>query len=354
MEKQPTVIVIPYPISDFLNWEENEQLIISPKFQRRRVWVPKARSYFIDTILRKMPIPPVIIRYTIDPVRARTIREIVDGQQRIGTIFDFIRGRVAILPTHNPEFAGLTYSELPEEVQAEFLSYKISVNVLEGVSDEDVLKIFTRMNTYMMPLNRQELRNAQFFGAFKQTVYEVAVRHLAFWSDNNILTSHEIARMADTELVSEMFLTMIEGFRDTKDASLRRVYKMYDDEFPQAAKLTDQFERTIDMIGEIFDKRLPETPFHRAPLFFSLFMFIYDALFGLPGESTPKLAFGKQKRQAVLGSFLRLGEIIRSSEPPEQYLALVEAARRGTSDPVKRRTRHNYLWQFASELPRQK
>ena len=354
MEKQPVVIVIPYPISDFLNWEESEQLVISPKFQRRRVWVPKAQSYFIDTILRKMPIPPVIIRYTIDPVRSRTTREIVDGQQRIGTIFDFIRGRFAVLPTHNPEFAGLTYSELPENVQAEFLSYKISVNVLEGVSDEEVRKIFTRMNTYMMPLNRQELRNAEFFGAFKQTVYEVAFRHLAFWSNNKILTYHEIARMADAELVSEVFLTMMEGFRDTKDMSLRRVYKMYDDEFPQAAELADQFGRTIDTIGEIFNTRLPETPFHRVPLFFSLLMFIYDALFGLPGESAPKLAFGKQERQAILGSFLRLGKIIRSSEPPEQYLALVEAARRGTSDPAKRRTRHNYLWQSVLQLSRQK
>ena len=81
-------------------------------------------------------------------------------------------------------------------------------------------------------------------------------------------------------------------------------------------------------------------------------MFIYDALFGLPGESAPKLAFGKQERQAVLGSLLRLGEIIRSSEPPEQYLALVEASRRGTAEPGKRRTRHNYLWQSALELSR--
>lgn len=347
MEIQP--VTSPYPVSDFLNWDASNQLVLSPRFQRRRVWLPKAQSYLIDTILKQMPIPPIFLRHIIDPVKRSTIREVVDGQQRIGTIFDFIRGKFTVLQTHNPDYGGLTYSELPENIQRGFLSYKLSVSILEGVSDEDVLKIFARLNTYTVPLNKQELRNADYFGAFKQTVYDTAFKHLAFWRNNNILTDYEIARMADAEFTSELLSTMMGGFRDTKDKALRNIYKDYDDEFPRGAELSTQFETTIDTIGGIFGSKFLETPYRRAPLFFSLFMFVYDALYGLPSWDSPRLNFSSQERASILSALTKLGEIMRLTEPPEHYLNLVEATRRGTADIGKRRTRHQYIWEAVRE-----
>jgi len=347
MEVQP--VTSPYPISDFLNWDASEQLVISPKFQRRRVWQSKAQSYLIDTILKQMPIPPIYLRYITDPIKRRTIREVVDGQQRIGTIFDFIRGKFTVLKVHNSEYSGMTFSELPENIQSKILSYKLCVNVLEGVSNVEVLKIFVRLNTYTVPLNKQELRNAEYFGAFKQTAYDIGFRHLAFWINNGILTDHDVARMADAELVSEHLSTMMGGFGDTKDKALRAIYKKYDDDFPRGTELSVQFEKTIDTIGYIFTNRLPETPFRRVPLFFSLFMFVYDALFGLPGCDSPRLAFNSQERASVFNALEGLGNIIRAKEPPERYLSLVEAARRSTADVGKRRTRHNYIWEAVKE-----
>jgi hypothetical protein len=343
MYRQP--IVTAYPISDFLHWKASGQLEITPRFQRRQVWVPKARSYLIDSILRQMPIPPLFIRLTIDPAKRSTIREVVDGQQRIRAIFDYIKGDFAVLKVHNPEFAGLPFGELPEEIQRNFLSYKLAVNLLEGVTDSEVLRIFARLNTYTVPLNKQELRNAEFFGAFKQTVYDIAFTHLAFWRNNNILRDQDIARMADAELVSELLVTMMDGFQTTKDSDLRRYYKTHDDSFPEAEKLSEQFEKTVDTIGGLFENRLAQMPFRRVPLFYSLFAFIYDALFGLPGESSPKLTFSKREKASILDALGRLGEIIQSREPPEDYLPLVEAARRGTADVGKRRLRHRYFWQ---------
>ena len=347
MEVQP--VTSPYPISDFLNWDASEQLVICPKFQRRRVWQPKAQSYLIDTILKQMPIPAIYLRYITDPIKRRTIREVVDGQQRVGTIFDFIRGKFTVLKVHNAEYSGMTFSELPVDVQSRILSYKLSVNVLEGVSNEDVLRIFARLNTYTVPLNDQELRNADYFGAFKQTVYDIAFKHLAFWTNNGILTDYDIARMADAELVSEHLLTMMGGFRDTKDKSLRTIYKQYDDDFPRGTELSVQFEKTIDTIGEIFTDRLRKMPFHRVPLFFSLFMFVYDALFGLPGSESPRLAFNNQQRAVIFDALTALGNIIQAKEPPEHYLILVEAARRSTADAGKRHTRHNFIWESVKE-----
>lgn len=342
MYRQP--IVSAYPISDFLQWQASGQLQITPKFQRRQVWVPKARSYLIDTVLKQMPIPPLFVRLTIDPEKRRSTREVVDGQQRIRAIFDYIKGEFTVLKTHNPEFAGMTFGELPEETQRDFLSYKLTISMLEGVNDSDVLRIFARLNTYTVPLNKQELRNAEFFGAFKQTVYEIAFKHLAFWRNNNILRDQDIARMADAELGSELVVTMMDGFQSTKDYDLRKYYDKYDDDLPEAEKLSEQFERTIDTIGVIFDNHLAQTPFRRIPLFYSLFALIYDALFGLPGESSPKLTFSKGEKTSVLDALTKLGKIIQSKEPPEAYLPFIEATRRATADVGKRRLRHQYFW----------
>jgi hypothetical protein len=348
MEQQP--IISPYPISEFLNWDASGQLVISPKFQRRRVWKPQAQSFLIDSIIKKMPIPPVYIRYIVDPVRGRTTREVVDGQQRIGTIFDFIKGKITIAKAHNREYAGKIYSELPEDLQKEFLSYKLNVNMLEGVSDEEVLRIFARLNTYTVPLNKQELRNAQFFGEFKQTVYELAYRHYAFWAKNNILTDTEISRMADAQLVSELLLTMLQGIKQTNDRQLSKLYDQYDNEFDGSAEYTARFDKTIDIIGEIFGNQLPHTAFKRIPLFFSLFIFVYDAMHGLLGQHNPRLRFTKSERDKIYEALSSLSKHIQSKEPPTKYVALQEASRRGTANPDRRATRHRFIWDSVRQV----
>ena len=350
METQP--IVSPYPISEFVNWKNSNQLIISPKFQRRRVWKLKAQSYLIDTILKKMPIPPVYIRYIIDPAKGLIKREVVDGQQRIGTIFDYMQGKVQLLKTHNPTYAGKVYSQLPEEIQRQFLSYKLGVNMLEGISDEEVLRIFARLNTYTVPLVKQELRNAEYFGEFKQIVYDIAYKHHAFWSNNDILSEYDIARMDDAKLVSELIVTMLEGFTSTSDTPLNKVYKKYDDEFPGSNRITERFAKTIDMIGEIIGDKIPQTSFKRTPLFFSLFIFIYDAMYGIPNSVRPKLKFTKGERNSILKALFALSKILQSDEPPKKYIRLQEASRRGTADAGRRRVRHEYLWKSISDLTR--
>ncbi len=141
-----------------------------------------------------------------------------------------------------------------------------------------------------------------------------------------------------------MLNKMIDGFQTTKDADLRRYYKKYDDDFPQATTLSEQFEKSIDTIGAIFENSLARMPFRRVPLFYSLFAFVYDALFGLPGASSPKLTFSKREKSYILDALTKLGEIIQSREVAEDYVRFIEATRRATADVGKRRLRHQYLW----------
>jgi hypothetical protein len=78
------------PVSDFLAWQRDGSLNLKPDFQRRSVWKPGARSYFIDTIVRGLPVPLIFVRERLDLETQRTIRDVVDGQQRLRTLFAFI------------------------------------------------------------------------------------------------------------------------------------------------------------------------------------------------------------------------------------------------------------------------
>ena len=71
-----------YSVRDFEEWDERNELVLAPKFQRREVWSAKARSYLIDTIIRGKPIPKLYMRQNVAPSTRRTTREIVDGAEQ--------------------------------------------------------------------------------------------------------------------------------------------------------------------------------------------------------------------------------------------------------------------------------
>src|SRR5215813_3407320 len=103
-----------YSINDFVEYDRQGQLELNPRFQRRPVWTDKAKSYLMDTILRGKPIPKIFIRQKINVTTKTSIREVVDGQQRLRTILSFIKDGFVVSKRHNPEYGGLLFSQLPE------------------------------------------------------------------------------------------------------------------------------------------------------------------------------------------------------------------------------------------------
>ena len=163
-----------YSIRDVEGWDENGELVLVPKFQRRYVWPSKARSFLIDTIIRGKPIPKIFMRQDIDPNTRRTTREIVDGQQRLRSILDFLKNGFPILKNHNLEYGGMYFKDLDEDTQRGILKYELAVDLLQDMPDEEIYDIFARLNTYSVVLNDQEQRNGHYFGEFKTAVYTLS------------------------------------------------------------------------------------------------------------------------------------------------------------------------------------
>jgi len=96
-----------WPISDFASRAQSGRLELSPSYQRGDVWPTKDSQLLIESILRGIPLPSVII---LRPSRgAESPFEVVDGKQRLTAILRFMGShpkalsRVTEVASEHPE-----------------------------------------------------------------------------------------------------------------------------------------------------------------------------------------------------------------------------------------------------------
>ncbi|HWF15814.1 MAG TPA: DUF262 domain-containing protein [Acidimicrobiales bacterium] len=339
-----------YKVSDFLGWQREESLILSPSFQRRPVWKPMAKSFLIDTLVRGFPVPVVYIRERVDLDIQRTVREVVDGQQRLRTIISFIdpsalpdfdpdRDEFTVRATHNSDIAGKPYGRLPADVKATILGYEFSTHILASDTDDrDILQMFSRINSTGLKLTPQELRNAQFFGAFKGLMYELALEQLSHWRAWNIFTEDQIARMKEVEMTSDVVVNMISGITAKRQPVLDKWYEDNDDDFPPAEEIAKRFQRTFDELDDVMGDDISESAFRSEVLAFSLIVLVYDLLYGLESSLSSRRAHALPR--LFRDDMLRAGEEIAAEEAPPEVL---DAVRRAPVDAARRQVRHDFL-----------
>lgn len=341
-----------YTPQDFLQWREAGSLELTPKFQRRGVWTSAARSFFIDTLLRQMPVPPIYVRVVQSEDRKRSVRQVIDGQQRISCVLDFLDGKFRLSRTLPGSWAGKAFDALTSDEQQQVTTYTFSSELFHGISDAEVLQIFARLNTYSVPLNAQELRNGRYFGLFKQSVSELAHEHLEFWRRHDIFSERSIARMLEVELASELVIAQIAGMQDKK-SSIDQFYGDYDEDYPDRQRNERRFRSVIDAINETFTDGLGQTEFARAPLFYSLFCAIYHRLYSLPNThlKTPNKELNRNDRLSLLEAVQKLSDLIdngRKGVPISGSAELfVNACLRQTDNIKPRQERLRYLYKSA-------
>jgi hypothetical protein len=311
-----------YSVRDFEEWEERNELILAPKFQRREVWSAKARSYLIDTVIRGKPIPKLYMRQNVAPATRRTTREIVDGQQRLRTVLTFIKDGFKLSKTHNKEFGGRFFTQLDTQTQTDILKYEFVVDLLQDMPDTEVYDVFARINTYAEKLRPQELRNAQWFGEFKSSVYELAKTFVPFLESKKLFSAKQILRMAEAEFISELLLAMEEGIREGKKAVIDKAYKDYDDRFPNRERHEKRFADVIDTVGLIAGDELAQLRFRAAKLFYPLFCALYHLKYGLPRLVAPR-------RPLKAADFAKIKSVLEEAD------GLIGAVSAGSREPTE-------------------
>lgn len=180
-----------------------------------------------------------------------------------------------VLKSHNKDLAGIKFRDLDDSIQERILRFRFSVDVLPSDTDDaDVLKIFSRMNSTGTKLNGQELRNAEYFGEFKGIVYDAAYDQLDRWKAWGIFDNKQIARMAEVELTSELFIYLISGVQSKTQTAIGNVYGLYDDLFEESGTVVGRFEDVLEKLDELIGQDIRNTVYCRHPLFYSLFVAI--------------------------------------------------------------------------------
>jgi len=333
-----------YSINDFVEWDKAKQLELNPRFQRRPVWTDKAKSFLIDTILRGKPIPKIFIRQKINVSTKTSTREVVDGQQRLRTILSYIKDGFVVNKRQNPTHGGVLFSQLPEDVQAQVLAYEVSVDLLINLPDSEVLDIFSRLNSYAVVLNEQEKINADHFGPFKVLADRIGHKYYEYWTNQGILTSKQIMRMLEVNLVADILIAMLEGIKSKKQ--VKKYYDAYEVTFDHDTDdLEVEFDRVINAITEIYPEGLSDTEFRRPHLFYSLFTAVTHRIRGLPGLSGELRAIGSST-QAVRSKLERVEEIFAADDPASLTKAeqqFLQDSRRATTDEKVRLRRTVFL-----------
>jgi len=339
-----------YSIADFLEWDGSSLLDLSPKFQRRSVWTRAAKSFLIDTILRGKPMPKVLL--TQDLIGKKNVRTVVDGQQRIRTILEFVAGDFTVLATHNSANAGVRFADMDPEVQGAILQYEVGVDLLYNVSLSDMLDIFSRINTYSVTLNTQEKLNAKYLGAFKTTAYELGHAYVSYLLDAGVLSEKNVSRMGEAQLASDLLVALVGGVQTVKN--IERHYKQYEnyETVPDnVSAAVSSYHSTMNIIGAIYPaEELKNTNWTRPHWFYTLFTCVAHAqvpLQGLPDAQRPAL-----NEQTIRHWRAQLDELSAlydrytedtEEDVPAAFARFINFAQRRTTDTEARRERAKFV-----------
>jgi hypothetical protein len=261
-------------ISDLLGFFNSKSLDINPWYQRRSVWSSPQRAYLMNTIFEKKPVPSIYIRQKIDIESEKSIKEVVDGQQRVRTIIAYRADEFAAKhPNHRSR---VKYSELSAAQKTSLLSTSLSVGYLIGATDQDVIEIFGRINSVSKTLNPMEKINALYSGEFKQFSLNQAVLRLPFWRSTTIFSANEISRMQEVQFVSDLAINLIEGLVDYSPNKIKAYYKNFDEDFPQEEDVASRLEAVFSKLAALPATSFSDTIFQSAQVTFSLIL-VLDA-----------------------------------------------------------------------------
>lgn len=238
------------PISDIYNMLKNGELTINRSYQRGTgLWPENARSYFIDTVLNEFPFPKVVMRQVVDLKTKKSRREIIDGQQRLTTIRDYIDNKFK-LTSVSKQYKGNKFEDLPEEISTKLLSYEVSIDNIVTASTDEILEVFRRINSYTLPLNTSEKRHATFQGEFKWFISDLTEYATPFFEKYQTLSIREISRMADADLITECCQIKLQGIKNRSAKNLNDLYSTNDIHFEEEEEMRSVFLNTFNFIKD--------------------------------------------------------------------------------------------------------
>lgn len=254
---------------DLYNKIISGNLITGPDYQRKLVWKKQHKVAFIETILMNFPFPEIYIASADLDLKELKAREVVvDGQQRLTTIVDYIQGRNDFKNDSRIK----SFDKLSEEEKRDFLNYLITVKDLKDIGQDNIIEVFKRINSTNYSLNSNEVLNAQFGGG----EFAIFCKMLAdknyipstnetsvildpikrdyintFFEKNNVFSDNDMKRMFDSQYIMLICSTILEGQYFSRSTKINEYLEKYNDEFAIFDELLGKIYKSLSLIDQL-------------------------------------------------------------------------------------------------------
>jgi hypothetical protein len=283
LNSQPTTVQSVY------SWYADKKLHVNRRYQRKLVWTLKEKQRLIESILKKYPIPAILIAEA-EWEGESGIYEIIDGLQRLQAIVSFIENAFPTLDGTYFDVKDLKKADARAEQgvffpnkQAQYLSaedsstlldYVLALSVMRGATEVEVDDVFSRINTFGHRLSDQERRQAGVKGKFSEMVRNIActirgdvsssdflpleimpsisidlpkTKHgysipasEVFWVEQGILRSTDLRDSMDEQCIADIAACIIGG--KLIERSKNALDKIYDSESSESKRIANALD----------------------------------------------------------------------------------------------------------------
>lgn len=239
-----------------------EALVVEPDFQRHYIWDAGRASRYIESLLTGIPTPAIFVAEEMDD---RWV--VVDGHQRLGTLFRFM---LPLLREKPPSFVpasplklsglevltdlnGRDISALSIDNRRKLWETALNFTIIPKTAHEDMkYEMFARLNLGSANLNPQELRNCLYRGAYNRLIADLSETrdYLRLWGKNA-----SDKRMKDRERVLTFFALVHrrERYRTPFRNFLNDEMDEHRDLTPgEAAKFSGEFRMALKWVDRVF------------------------------------------------------------------------------------------------------
>ncbi|MFW2173464.1 DUF262 domain-containing protein [Acinetobacter guillouiae] len=277
------IIVKPMTISKLLDRLQNDELQLNPDFQRASdLWDNKRKSRLIESIILRIPLPS----FYFNEDKAGNY-SVVDGLQRLSTIFQFIDSkelsRSISIPIDDLKLSdmqyltdlnGKTFDEIPRPYKRTINELEITSTIIRPSTPDLVrFNIFARLNQGGLIVNGQEIRNAIYPGIWRNHISSISCsENFLKFTENKISKK----RLVDHQMILRVFaLFATNADRCQKNIldeflnhALIEIISDWDDEKweIEIEKFFNGMKYSVEIFGEYAFRKLDSTKLSRAPI----------------------------------------------------------------------------------------
>ena len=243
-----------------------------PYYQRNYVWDTHKATFFIESILLGIEIPPLIM---FIPANDKRKYEVIDGRQRFETLKRFFDSELKLTKRGLRKLSGIKgekFKHLDPEIQRIFLNTTIRIIEFSIIGEhpnpdelEDRIKkeIFWRYNSGITPLKTLEVQRAQHLDDNFTGIMDDEFSTHPEWLDQfkqvffakkdpKQLTDAECQAKIRELLVLEHFPINIYANTSDRRETVEWLYELYIEKTEEHEKILKAFKEKVDLLHQFF------------------------------------------------------------------------------------------------------